>query len=247
MMSNPRGYALIINNIKFIGDPEATRGGAEKDSTELQNLLLALGFEVILHHDVTVNDLMNSETGIFKTFKEKFERIPVDCCVVAIMSHGLEGMVRMSDPLPKDLSNYLNVYYDIVYNFNNMHCPVLCGKPKLFLFQACRGDIRDRGFRKTRVDGKIQQTVVQIAETSVDASPFIPDDEACPSNEDMLVCFSTVPGYVSNRDTEHGTWYIQLFCRTVAELAHNTEVSDILKEVRLCYFPLELEIVNWKY
>ena len=29
----------------------------------------------------------------------------------------------------------------------------------------------------------------------------------------MVIAFSTIPGYVSNRDKEKGTWFIQSLCK----------------------------------
>ena len=35
--------------------------------------------------------------------------------------------------------------------------------------------------------------------------------------EDMVIAFSTIPGYVSNRDKERGTWFIQSLCKVISE------------------------------
>ena len=34
----------------------------------------------------------------------------------------------------------------------------------------------------------------------------------------MVIAFSTIPGYVSNRDREKGTWFIQSICKVKAFL-----------------------------
>ena len=33
----------------------------------------------------------------------------------------------------------------------------------------------------------------------------------------MVIAFSTIPGYVSNRDKERGTWFIQSLCKVISE------------------------------
>jgi len=239
MMSNPKGFALIINNIEFEGDidNEYRRVGAEKDSVQLRNLLVALGFQVYVHHNVHKDELINPNNGIFNRFKQRFENANVDCCVVAVMSHGYENYIRMSDSMPSPsrgeyTGNYVRVYEDVVYAFNNHNCPALSSKPKIFLLQSCRGKNRDKGFRRTEVDGKAQPVVQQYS-TESDALSFLQDSNYHPSNGDILICFATVPGFVSNRDTIFGTWYIQTFCETVAQHAHDTEILDILREVNV--------------
>ena len=54
-----------------------------------------------------------------------------DMCVMAIMSHGDKGLIFSSDgkALEEDW---------ILEHFNNRSCPSLMGKPKLFMFLACR-------------------------------------------------------------------------------------------------------------
>ena len=49
----------------------------------------------------------------------------------------------------------------------------------------------------------------------------------------MLIAFSTIPGYVSNRDREKGTWFIQSVCkvrfryyRTSSSIYHGQVFSE---------------------
>lgn len=47
----------------------------------------------------------------------------------------------------------------------------------------------------------------------------------------MLIAYSTVPGFVSYRDPQTGTWYIQTICEVFMEHAHDTDVEGMLKMV----------------
>lgn len=115
--------------------------------------------------------------------------------------------------------------------FNNRFCPILKGKPKIFIVQACQGERRDRGVR-TQTDGKNLSASESQVSSSVEWVAG-PPPENLPETEDMIVCFSTVPGFVSNRDTEHGTWYIRSLCKVFMEQAWNTDLIKLLQRV-LC-------------
>ena len=44
--------------------------------------------------------------------------------------------------------------------------------------------------------------------------------------EDMVIAFSTIPGYVSNRDKEKGTWFIQSVCKvSTSRLVDNITIQ----------------------
>lgn len=88
MMSRPRGFALIVNNIEFLGDPGSKREGAEKDTIHLRQLLEQMGFVVTVEENVGKYDLIDNQNGIIKRFLDKFNENSVDACVVAVMSHG---------------------------------------------------------------------------------------------------------------------------------------------------------------
>jgi hypothetical protein len=50
---------------------------------------------------------------------------------------------------------------------------------------------------------------------------------------DILIGYSTLPGFASNRDVFLGTWYIQAICEIFMENACDTDVEDMLKMVSL--------------
>ena len=65
------------------------------------------------------------------------EHATADSTVVAVMSHGKGGNHEEGTLIYTRDCNFLSSE-DILRRFNNINCPLLKGKPKLFLFQFCR-------------------------------------------------------------------------------------------------------------
>lgn len=63
------------------------------------------------------------------------------------------------------------------------------------------------------------------------------------SMSDILIGYSTLPGFVSNRDVYLGTWYIQAICEVFMEYACDTDVEDMLKMVSLSVFIII--VITW--
>ena len=49
--------------------------------------------------------------------------------------------------------------------------------------------------------------------------------------EDMLVAYSTLPGYVANRDRYRGTWFVESLCSVFMDRAADTDLRDMLDVV----------------
>ena len=58
----------------------------------------------------------------------------------------------------------------------------------------------------------------------------------------MLIAYSTLPGYVSNRDHFRGTWFIESICKVFMEQAKDTNLRDMLDEVGLVLSRYESEM-----
>eukprot|EP00092_Neocalanus_flemingeri_P006957 GFUD01007509.1.p1 GENE.GFUD01007509.1~~GFUD01007509.1.p1 ORF type:complete len:188 (+),score=53.68 GFUD01007509.1:33-566(+) len=99
----------------------------------------------------------------------------------------------------------MDVEEEIVKKFYGTQCPALQGKPKLFLLQYCRGDEHDLGvLRGTQVDSF-----------------------KLPEVTDILIANSTVPGFVSNRNTQQGSWFFQCLVEVFKENAKNVDIRDM--------------------
>jgi caspase Dronc len=88
----------------------------------------------------------------------------------------------------------------------------LIGKPKVFFFPFCRGTLSDQ-------EKKIHQIETDGLSNSV------------PTFSDILICYGTVPGFTTHRDTSFGSWYVNELCKGVAEHAADTHLEDLLKIV----------------
>merc|ERR550539_1986844 len=52
---------------------------------------------------------------------------------------------------------------------------------------------------------------------------------ARPTWEDMIIAYSTIPGYTSQRDHETGTWFIQALVEVFMNHARDHELIDLLR------------------
>ncbi len=84
------------------------------------------------------------------------------------------------------------------------------------IFQACRGDDVDKGaghdhlFWEDLNLSSSNRKRNRMHGTDTDANPFKNCGEvnkARPTWEDMIIAYSTIPGFASIRDHDKGTWY----------------------------------------
>ncbi|CAG2191597.1 CASP3 [Mytilus edulis] len=100
------------------------------------------------------------------------------------------------------------------------HCFVLVmmchGKPKFFIFQACR---HQPGTRTDESDNLESQNL----------------KEELHQDADLLVSYATTPGYKAYRElytTEEGSWFIREMINVFKERYEETDVINIMMEVR---------------
>ena len=202
-----RGIALIINNEKF--DPRTTLGdrcGSIRDVERLKKVLAdKLQFDVIIRNNKTVRQMKNIFEDISKT-----DHTQNDCFLCAILSHGKDGSIIYGT----DDSVNLN---DLISYILPNKCTSLTGKPKLFFVQACRGTKFDEGNDTTDAIGSFIDNTSQV--------------QKIPLWADVLIAYSTVPGFVSWKNSINGSWFIQSLCYVLEQYGSELEIHQIMTKV----------------
>lgn len=209
--SKPKGLCLIINNMTF-KEKNLNRYDAIFDEERLHNLFAGkLDFEV---H--AFNDLDNCQMQAICTEFGGKDHCQYDAFVCIIMSHGTCG-----DKI-KGVNGRTIGIDDLMSEFNIERCPSLANKPKLFLVQACRGPAEDRFLCPTDKS----QDIVDFTVSDSTLSRSI-----CPQESDFLLAFSTVPGYVSYRRPNFGSFFMQGIADVFEKDHDKDHVLDMLMKV----------------
>ena len=231
--NNPCGICLIINNEKFeegknlktvehrlaisgnlFQTPNISftdRCGSSVDVQKLTNLFQRFGFEIRLHENLGHREMS-------KVLKEcsRDDHSKYDCFVCVIMSHGLEGSVYGIDGMPIKTVH-------VHQAFNPKSCPTLLNKPKLFFFQACQGD--QRMAEHPLPEENVHEQISPVDDVEAD-SPL-----SIPSEADFLISHSTVPGFLSYRDKQKGSWFISTLVENLEKYHQTEDILSILIKV----------------
>ena len=227
MQSRPRGLCLIINNTKFAESADLKpRDGSDADALNLQKLFLALHYTVTVLRNITAGLLMNK----INEFAQNPEHSRLDSVVVCILSHGLPGKIYTVDGELIPITN-------LTAAFNGHNAKHLIGKPKLFFIQACRGGKIDHGASTDQVDSG-EVTIKSTSDILHDL--YEGEDETdsgatsaalVPAEADFLLAYSTVPGFVSWRNSEKGSWFVQALCEIFMTYAGQEDLVSMLIRV----------------
>ncbi|GFT80527.1 caspase-3 [Nephila pilipes] len=224
MDSKPIGYCLIIIN-EIFDDPRKNRRGSKVDAYALENLFQKLNYEVTVEWNKNQSEMYSIlyEFSQHPGFKE------VDSCVVYILTHGGN----------EDNRDFLlgideeEVYLDEIFTmFNNQNCESLIGKPKIFFFQACRGDIHDRGVNiKTGLDTVVSQE--SEISSSTDASDFsnldiVSNKISHSTFSDIIIVHSTLPHHKSWKHHDTGSWLCEDLVHVVSNHYHDFDLGTML-------------------
>ncbi|KAM9256397.1 caspase-9 [Cariama cristata] len=233
LKADPCGRCLILNNVNFSKDSDlSTRDGSDVDCEKLEKRFRALRFDVLTRRDLKAQEMV---VELQKLARQ--DHGALDCCVVVVLSHGCQtshiqfpGGVYGTDGKPIPIEKIVNY-------FNGSNCPSLRGKPKLFFIQACGGEQRDRGF-VVDCDSSGDEAPGDSVES--DATPFQtaarnvdePDAVASlPTPSDILVSYSTFPGFVSWRVASSGSWYVETLDGVLERYACSEDLLNMLLRV----------------
>jgi hypothetical protein len=190
-----RGKFIIINNKKFHPVTRMNeRSGTDEDASNLYCDFKRLGFTVELHHNKTKDEML--QLMIKVSLEDHTNR---DCLGVAVLTHGDDGVLYGVDNIIT-VDNFVKPIKG---------CRTLAGKPKIFLFQACRGNELDDGMEVSDAHGESPAPAQRI-----------------PLEADFVYAYSTTPGYFSWRNSAKGSWFVQALHKVLER--HGTEL-DFLK------------------
>ncbi|XP_057355746.1 caspase-9 isoform X2 [Manis pentadactyla] len=230
---DPCGLCLIINNVNFsLNSGLSPRTGSNIDCEKLQRCFSSLHFMVEVEYDLTAQQMVQAFVELARQ-----DHSTLDCCVVVILSHGCEASHRQLPGAVYGTDGCSVSIEKIVKIFNGAHCPSLGGKPKLFFIQACGGEQKDPGFE---VASTSSEDRTPGEDTESDSVPFPegpgtsdePDARSSlPTPSDILVSYSTFPGFVSWRETKRGSWYIETLVSVLEQWAHSEDLQTLLLRV----------------
>ena len=232
MTSKPKGLALIFNFFTY--ERAVIRYGSNVDAERLDKLFKGIGYNVHVEQDPSsaiefktqLNDLLaNYANG--------------DSVVVAVMAHGSnEGVYCCNGDI---------VSIDEIVSIVGK-ADIYLGKPKLVFVQACRGDnplfhdpleLSSPVECSMRVDSEetstmpLQTTARNPAESDALAFPDAERDSdslpvSIPAYSDVLIGYSTLPGFSSYRNVGKGSWYIQSLVEVFSQYAFEEDVLSLL-------------------
>ncbi|XP_029435345.1 caspase-2 isoform X1 [Rhinatrema bivittatum] len=217
MTSRPRGKALLISNIQFQGCEDLDfRSGADVDQDALVRLFSSLEYQVTVRCNLNVQEMQLE----LENFSHLPDHLSMDSCMVALLSHGVEGAIYGVDGKLLQLQ-------DVFRLFDNASCPSLQNKPKMFFLQACRGDETDRGVDQR--DGKERAESPGCEETDAGKEERL--RVRLPSQSDMICGYACLKGTAALRNTKRGSWYVEALTAVFSENARHMHVADMLVKV----------------
>ncbi|EFA10766.1 caspase Nc-like [Tribolium castaneum] len=211
--SRNRGQVLIINNMVFETERHITRRGAEVDERNLKELFEKMGFYVDLYRNLSRDEIKT----VVKKFSEKEYKEAPDMAFVIIMSHG-EKIENKTVIIGSDGQAVEEEW--IIMQFNNQSCSLFRNKPKILIFNICRGDL---------VDNLVHFAQQTQSDSACTKNPEVGDDERYYS--DLMICHPSVEGFQAHRDVVRGCWYIELICTTFMENSCEVDVETMMKMV----------------
>ena len=226
MKKYPHGIAFIVNIENFKNDRKR-REGSKHDVASLRRMFNFLQYDTRVYEDLTRREYIKAQNYIRALNHSEYDSF---FCV--IMSHGNEkGEVIFSNekPLRKDR---------IVAQFSPKYCEQLKEKPKIFIFQACRGTT-GKSIR-TQTDGgpadvQLLPDYLKSPTDNVCKDSVSTDEQKssalCCDFMDTFIGDSTVDQYVAYREPTRGTFFIESFC-SVMQSCSDREFTHIMMEVR---------------
>jgi len=205
------------------------RRGTEQDEKCLVEQWENLGCHCHIARNLTKRDMIST----LKNFRDTtlVENNP-DFMVLVILGHGrLDPKTKREEILSFD---YEGISTDGILEMflNSEKCPTMVAKPKLFYIQACRGGEYQKtisGFSYDYLDSDDLTLGIHVNDGR---SSYLPDWSNSRKQVSWYhILYSTIKGYLSFRDQERGSLFIQTLCEVLQEDGGSSDVNTISSSV----------------
>uniref|UniRef100_A0A0A9WBG7 Caspase n=3 Tax=Lygus hesperus TaxID=30085 RepID=A0A0A9WBG7_LYGHE len=225
--SGGRGYAVFFGFSDFIDPGIQERKFVDDEIRMMKETYEALGFQqdkIKIFKNLTTRRMKKEIKAL-----QQADHKDVDCILITVSSHGgSEGFATF------DSHYYL---FDFISEFSGRKIPSLNGKPKIFLFQCCRGDSWDTGtvFYEMCPKAKYPQGEGDIADSG-HASYTLP------ITADLLIALSTTKGFLSFHS---GCTPFFKYLREVVEEKEDLEKEDFSSMIVTAFRKLAIKYEAW--
>lgn len=169
---------------------------------------LALGIKIYYNY-FSMLSTISIKLQYFFILVSQMDHTDADCLLVIVMSHGDNAKI-----FAKDKEYPTKILWE---HFSARNCTTLAGKPKLLFIQACRG----QGLHPSHI-------LHYKAEIQRDSSNSNDVFYTIPTMADILVMYSTMEGFYSWRDPQHGSIFIQSLVKQLRKFHRTRDLLTIL-------------------
>ncbi|KAF7996213.1 hypothetical protein HCN44_001845 [Aphidius gifuensis] len=188
-------YVVIINEINFPTNSEyETRYGSNVDADDLRKTFTGMGYTVVQYNDQTEEEIYD----IFDNLKNVVNSSN-DCIIVCLLSHGFKGGFLSHDAKEIDIETIEK----------KICCDSFVDKLKILIIQACQGENTGRA-----IPGADETTTIV---TDCRNTRFLKNQktESVSKYTEFFKFSATINDFVSMRDTQHGSWFINAICEVL--------------------------------
>jgi hypothetical protein len=222
------GLAVMIHNFEF-------RDRRLPDFSEEVCKIDVKSFETLKNFNFQVDQVYLNQTKvqifeIIKKYTEDFDYSDYACIFFCISSHGEQNTIMSTDYNPDDETysyvEAMDIQEDIIEPFYKVKS--LKNKPKIFLFDCCRGyENMTKGMTKGLADGD-NNIVNKNKNTNTEKKEFKFADLS-----NFFFAYATLPNFVSNCSKRRGSFLISAFFEVLDKYGKTDDWDELKRKMTM--------------
>ena len=250
MKQRTRGRCVIISNENFVAS-FPPRKGSDKDVIKLKELFEQLSFKVEVYKDLFSKEIYERLSDEAKHPDHK----NADCFVLVICSQGAESGIYGTDLEIVELNTILTqfnaqncihlafkpklIFLQVCQGDRLDECVIRFESEGIL--SSGTAHRKETTSRPAESGGKSSQNLQdmelvhihggkggEIDETTHEACPEQNEIQSIPSTADFLIARASQPGFMSFRNVQSGTWFIQAIVWVFQRYAYDREIHQLL-------------------